>query len=84
MNEALKDKHRRRAIGALADHLCATDMTTGFCSPIYITGMMSGEVRCARNSGRNCVARAEGLVQAIENRGCSIVWDHDPALKGKT
>jgi hypothetical protein len=84
VSEDLKKKHRRRAIGAMAEHLCSTDLTNGFCSPVFVEGKMSGVVRCARNSGRNCVARAEGLAQAIESRGCSIVWGHDPALKGQT
>jgi hypothetical protein len=72
--EALRAQHRKRALDALAMHRSTTDLTNGFCAP--------SEGRCGRQSvtGRNCIAQAEGLLKAIEGRGMSVVWDHDPNL----
>jgi hypothetical protein len=82
----IKAKHRQRGLNAMAEHLCSTDYTDGFCSP-DTNGLMSGAAHCRHHNlpraGRDCVARALGLVQAIESRGCSIVWDHDPATKSE-
>jgi hypothetical protein len=81
---AIKAKHRQRGLNAMAEHLCSTDYTDGFCSP-DTNGLMSGAAHCRHHNlprnGRDCVAKALGLVKAIESRGCSIVWDHDPALR---
>lgn len=82
VSREIKAKHRQRGLNALAGHVCSTDYTDGFCSP-DAGGLMSGVAHCrhhnlARN-GRDCVARALALVKAMESRGCSIVWDHDPA-----
>ncbi len=77
------DAHRQRGKNALADHLCATLMTDGFCSPRNDEGRMSAPQQCVhmtKGEHRDCCARAEGLVKAIESRGCKIVWVHDRAM----
>jgi hypothetical protein len=72
-------KHRARAIEQLAAHRCATDLTDGFCGP--------RDGNCQRASAllgsdhRNCMILAEGLMQAIESRGCTVVWAYDPVVK---
>jgi len=86
--DQIKAKHRQRGLNAMAEHLCATDLTDGFCCPQTEGHLMSSGAHCrnparSRNNRLDCVARALGLVQAIESRGCSIVWDHDPALEKK-
>jgi hypothetical protein len=69
-------KHRARAVEQLASHRCSTDLTDGFCGP--------QDGKCHRGLGtyRNCVVQAESLLQAIENRGCTVVWAYDREMLG--
>lgn len=69
-------KHRTRALEALARHVCETDKTDGFCC--LRDGKCMNDVSGTRPH-LNCVRIAEGLMKAIEGRGMSVVWDHDPA-----
>jgi hypothetical protein len=72
-------KHRARAVEALASHRCATDLTDGFCGP------RDGKCQNPSFGGgtyRNCMIQAEGLMQAIESRGCTVVWAFDREMIG--
>jgi len=69
-------KHRARAIEAMAKQLCETDMTNGFCCPR--DGKCQRENRNPAWPARDCISKAEGLLLAMEGRGMSVVWDHDP------
>lgn len=62
-------KHRARALEAIASNLCSVHFTDGFCGP-----------RDGKCQGRpfDCVRLAEGCIRAMETRGMSVVWDHDP------
>ncbi len=74
-DEAMRVRHRARALQAIAQQRCETDLTTGFCCP------RDGE--CSRQSSRgSCVHSAEGILQAIETRGLAVIWRMDPALSG--
>lgn len=76
-------KHRARAVGCLAEHVCSTDMTDGFCGPEFVDHTMSGPVKCRRDhTGRSCVVKATSLMQAIESRGCTVVWAFDREMLG--
>ena len=74
--EALRALHRERAKQSLAAHICSTDLTDGFCGPH--DGVC--QRRLAHPNARDCALKAEGLLQAIESRGCAVVWEHDPTL----
>jgi hypothetical protein len=72
-------KHRARAVEQLALHRCSTDLTDGFCCP--------RDGRCARGASigrpdRDCMRQAEGLMQAVESRGCTVVWAFDQSMQG--
>ena len=72
-------KHRARAVESLAHHLCTTDYTDGFCCPrdglCHHSRQRPG---IANRADRNCMAVANNMVKAMEGRGLSVVWDHDP------
>lgn len=66
-------KHRERAVQAIAEHVCSVSLTDGFCGP------RDGKCQRQNNLGRlDCCRLAEGCVHAMETRGMSVVWDHDP------
>lgn len=64
--------HRQRAVEAMAAHLCSMDYTDGFCSP--------RDGKCRNPGRRNCMTMADGLMRSMEQRGCQVVWIHDPLL----
>jgi hypothetical protein len=72
-------KHRARAIDNVASHLCSTDLTDGFCGPRDGQCFNPGR---GRNARLNCMARAESIMQAVESRGCTVVWVFDKAMGG--
>lgn len=72
-------KHRARAVECLASHRCSTDLTDGFCGPQ--DGKCIGQ-NGERPSHRNCMRQAEGLMKAIESRGCTVVWAFDQNMRG--
>ncbi len=71
-------KHRARALQAIANHICTTDLTDGFCGP--------RDGACCRQKGSwrrgGCNVVASGILQALESNGMVVVWDYDPALWG--
>jgi hypothetical protein len=72
IKHASKPKHRTRAVQAMAEHICASDYTDGFCGP------RDGECRHGRPSGyRDCVKTAEHCMRAMESRGVMVVWPYD-------
>lgn len=71
---ALRVRHRARALQAIAEHRCSTDLTDGFCGP------RDGRCHWQERGHRGCAAQAEGILAAMESRGMSVVWDHDPNL----
>lgn len=75
---AMRANHRARAKQAMADEACSTDLTDGFCGPQDGRCHWDDDKRPAR---RTCSARAEGMLRAIESRGCVVVWEHDPTLR---
>jgi transposase len=72
-DHASKPKHRTRAVQAMADHLCASDFTDGFCSPR--DGQCRGGSQVTPR--RNCMHVAEQCMQSIECRGVMVVWPYD-------
>lgn len=72
-------KHRARAVEQLASHRCNCDLTDGFCGPRDGQCRKSGAERPGR---ANCMIQAEGLMQAIEGRGCTVVWAFDREMIG--
>jgi hypothetical protein len=68
-----RPKHRARAVEAMADHLCATDFTDGFCSPR--DGKCRGGNQVIPN--RNCMQVAEQCMQSMECRGVMVIWSYD-------
>lgn len=70
-------KHRARALHAIANHVCLTDLTDGFCGPHDGVCCQSG-----RRPRGGCDTVAEGILSAMETRGMVVVWDYDPALWG--
>lgn len=73
---AFNDKHHRRALAAIANHRCVTDLTDGFCGP---DDHAPAPVTCHRRS-RDCVVQAEGALQSLANRGMMVVWVYDKEL----
>lgn len=73
----LEEKHRARALDAMASHFCTTDLTDGFCIPRDGKCRHNGKEQPAH---RNCVVRARGAMQAMESRGCRAVWIFDKAF----
>lgn len=65
------EKHRQRAVDAIALHLCSTDLTDGFCGPR--DGKCIGQ-NGERPSHRNCVVKANGCMQAMQSCGVHAVW----------
>ncbi|MCC6775610.1 MAG: hypothetical protein IT537_03080 [Hyphomicrobiales bacterium] len=65
-------KHRDRALQAIAEHRCATDLTNGFCTP------HGG--KCQRKGTRDCCREAAGILAAIESRGMSVIWSYDKRI----
>lgn len=75
---ALRARHRTRAKQAIAQFICACDLTDGFCSP------RDGKCHWENNGRRGlrtCSAVAEGALKAMEGCGMSVVWDYDPTLR---
>lgn len=77
-NEATKAKHHARALRAIATHLCATDMTDGFCQP--------RDGKCIGQGGerpghRNCIVRAEGCLFSLKTCGMTAVWLFDKSAQ---
>lgn len=63
-------KHRARAVEAIASELCNTHFTDGFCGP--------RDGKCHQGRHVDCMRLAHGCMKAMETRGMSVVWDHDP------
>lgn len=72
-------KDRARAVEQLASHRCSTELTDGFCGPQDGTCIGQGGERPLH---RNCMRQAEGLMQAIESHGCTVVWAFDREMIG--
>jgi hypothetical protein len=70
-------KHRARAVEQIAAHRCSTDLTDGFCGPR--DGKCFWQGLNEHNQYRSCMVQAEGIMRAMETRGVSVVWDHDPS-----
>jgi hypothetical protein len=69
-------KHRARAVQAMANHLCTTDYTDGFCGP--------RDGRCTKEGPRrrDCIRAATGLFEALVTVGIQVVWPYDKAAPG--
>ncbi len=67
-----KEKHRARALRAIANVRCTTDLTDGFCGP------RDGKCRQNNPGMRRCDAQAESILLAIESVGCYVIWHFDP------
>lgn len=76
------EKHKARALRAIAEHICSTNLTDGFCGPRDEDGKLSciGQ-KGARPKERNCVVRARGMLQAMDTVGIVPVWVHDKTLR---
>jgi hypothetical protein len=72
---ASKPKHRARAVQAMALHICCTDKTDGFCSPL--DGSCSNPLGGKPERRLNCMDAAEQLMRAMETRGLMVVWPYD-------
>lgn len=66
MNDNDRVRDRVRAAEALAEHICTTRLTDGFCVSRLNT-------RC------KCHHEAEGLLRAMAGRGVVPVWERDPS-----
>jgi hypothetical protein len=75
MNPRQNPKAYARALQAIAQHRCVTDLTDGFCGP------SDGECRHMAPH-RKCSDQARGILQALAYVGMTVVWDFDPELWG--
>lgn len=73
-----QERHRKRAIQAIAEHRCSCDLTTGFCGP--------RDGKCTRPTAesrpdRNCIVQATALVEAMATNGVVPIWVYDKIFK---
>lgn len=64
-----KEKHRARALQAIAHECCVTDLTDGFCVPRDGKCQMMG-----KHIRGTCVGQAEAILQSIEASGCYVAF----------
>lgn len=77
--DRLLEKHARRALLCLAQHVCATDKTTGFCGPEL--DETTGKIICRHGGDRvSCAPTAHSLLHSIGTRGVIAFWPFDKEL----
>jgi hypothetical protein len=78
-DDATRAKHEARALQAIANERCASDLTDGFCGP------RDGACHhCNRPEGGarvTCTRQARAALHALQTVGMTVVWEHDPALQ---
>lgn len=72
--QGMRALHRARALQAIAEERCASDLTTGFCSP------RDGKCQWEGAAHRACIASAASILRALETQGMVVVWENDPTL----
>lgn len=63
-NRPIKESHRERAVMAIANEFCVTELTDGFCAP-------------ERSPDCKCVQRAKRALRGLETRAMKPVWVFD-------
>ena len=72
-----QERHKQRAIQAIAHERCVTDLTDGFCGP--------RDGKCQRQGSRQgeCIKQAVACVRAMETNGVFPIWIYDQIFKAE-